>query len=163
LIGIVSSAHHLIVFGGLFLLFLGVVSVTREFQTELRLREGLLVSFFLGGLVVLGGPQQWWLQFILSKLSSLQLYFGAIGLTAVADNSALTYLGSLVPNLEVASRYTLVAGAVVGGGLTVIANAPNPAGFGILNESFGKDGISPLGLFLWALPPTIIATICFWP
>jgi len=46
------------------------------------------------------------------------------------------------------------------GGLTVIANAPNPAGQSILARFF-KDGISPLGLLLGAIIPTIITYLCF--
>ena len=57
------------------------------------------------------------------------LFFGAAALTAITDNAALTYLGSLVEDISDQSKYSLVAGAVAGGGLTVIANAPNPAGF----------------------------------
>jgi predicted cation transporter len=106
--------------------------------------------------------QEWWIGPILTKLSALPLYLGAIGLTAFTDNAALTYLGSLVPNLPEASRYSLLAGAVVGGGLTVIANAPNPAGYQILQESFGTDGVSASGLFKAALLPTAIAALCFW-
>ncbi len=159
---IVISAHHLVVFAGIFLFFLGLVSVTREYQPVVKLREGLLVAFFLGGLVVLGGPQRWWLEPVLTSLSALPLYIGSMGLTAITDNAALTYLGSQVPDLTASSQYALVAGAVVGGGLTVIANAPNPAGYGILNAAFDEDGINPLGLFLSALPPTILAALCFW-
>lgn len=162
LAAIVVSAHHMVVFAGIFLFFLGLVSVTREYQPDVKLREGLLVAFFLGGLVVLGGPQRWWLEPLLTQLSAFPLYLGAAGLTAITDNAALTYLGSQVPGLPEASRYALVAGAVAGGGLTVIANAPNPAGYGILNASFGKDGINPLKLFLAALPPTLIALAVFW-
>lgn len=159
---IVSSSHHMPVFIGLFLFFLGLVTVTKEYQRQLSLREGLLVAFFLGGLVVLGGMQRWWLEPVLTQLTALPLYLGAIGLTAFTDNAALTYLGSQVPGISDFSKYALVAGAVVGGGLTVIANAPNPAGYGILNGSFGKEGISPLGLFAAALPPTVIAGLIFW-
>lgn len=159
---IVATAHHMTVFIGLFLFFLGIVSVTKEYQRGLKLREGLLVAFFLGGLVVLGTPQRWWLEPILTQLSTLPLYLGAMGLTAITDNAALTYLGSQVPTLSESSRYALVAGSLVGGGLTVIANAPNPAGYGILNASFGEDKISPLGLFASALIPTLIAGLVFW-
>jgi hypothetical protein len=81
---------------------------------------------------------------------------------APADNAALTYLGSQVEGLQEFSKYSLVAGSVVGGGLTVIANAPNPAGIGILGSSFGDDGVKPSRLLLYALPPTLIAAICFW-
>lgn len=159
---VVLSSHHMAVFVGLFLFFLGVVSVTREYQDQLRLREGLLVAFFLSGLVVLGGVQQWWLEPLLSRMSASVLYFGSTALTAVTDNAALTYLGAQVPGLSDLSKYALVAGAVSGGGLTVIANAPNPAGYGILNPTFGDEGISPLRLFLAALPPTLMAIVCYW-
>ncbi|MFN7684066.1 MAG: putative Na+/H+ antiporter [Oligoflexia bacterium] len=159
---VVASAHHLVVFAGVFLFFLGLHAVTQEYQEPLKLREGLLVAFFLGGLVVLGGLQSWWLEPVLANLSEFALYLGASALTAITDNAALTYLGSQVPTLTEASKYALVAGSVVGGGLTVIANAPNPAGYGILNGSFGNDGISPIGLFKAALMPTLIAGLAFW-
>lgn len=162
LAAVVLSAHHFAVFFGIFLFFLGFVSVTREYQKDLALREGFLVAFFLGGLVVLGAPQRWWLEPVLTQLDAFPLFLGSTALTAVTDNAALTYLGSQVPALTEAARYALVAGAVTGGGLTVIANAPNPAGYSILNFAFGEEGISPLQLFLHALPPTLIAGLCFW-
>ncbi len=156
---VVYTAHHSVFFLGLFLFFIGFVVVTEEYQDELKLKESLLVGFFLAGLVTLGNVQSWWLQPILSKLDSLVLFWSSMGLTAFTDNAALTYLGSLV-ELSDEAKYNLVAGAVSGGGLTVIANAPNPAGFGILKSSF-KGGISPLGLFLGAIFPTIVAAVCF--
>lgn len=159
---VVVGSHHLVAFSGIFLFFLGLTSVTREYQNELRLKEGMLVAFFLGGLVVLGGLQNWWLEPLLLQLDALPLFLGSTGLTAITDNAALTYLGAQVPSLNEASRYALVAGAVTGGGLTVIANAPNPAGYGILNASFGEDGISPLSLLANALLPTAVAALCFW-
>ena len=156
---VVYTAHHTTFFFGLFLFFLGFVTITKEYQDEPKLKESLLVAFFLGGLVTLGGMQAWWLQEVLTKLSSLTLFIGATGLTAITDNAALTYLGSLV-ELTDDAKYNLVAGAVAGGGLTVIANAPNPAGFGILKGSF-EGGINPLGLLAGAIIPTIIACIAF--
>lgn len=159
---IVMSAHHSVVFVGLFLLFLGVATVTKEYQDDLKLREGLLVAFFLGGLVVLGGPQGWWISPLLLKFEGFVLFAGAAALTAFTDNAAITYLGSLVPDLADAAKYALVAGAVTGGGLTVIANAPNPAGHGILNPSFGKSGMNPILLLRAALIPTVIAAVVFW-
>ncbi len=144
----------------LFLLFIGWFEVTKEYQNPLRIRESLLVGFFLGGIVTLGGLQQWWLIPLVSYLNPTTLFIGATGLTAVTDNAALTYLGTLVPNLSDTMKYSLVAGAVAGGGLTVIANAPNPIGYGILNKSLGEDGISPLYLFLGSLPYTLIAITC---
>lgn len=160
--GVVFFNHHLSLFMLIFLLFLGVAEVTAEHQDELKLREALLVGYFLMGLVILGGLQRWWLEPTLTSLSEGSLYLGATALTAVTDNAALTYLGSQVPHLSEASQYALVAGAVTGGGLTVIANAPNPAGFGILRASFGDEGISPLRLLLAGAAPTAVAALCFW-
>jgi len=120
-----------------------------------------MVGFFLAGLIVLGGLQKWWLQDLLGGMSPLALYWGATLLTAVTDNAALTYLGSLVEGTGEAWRYMLVAGAVTGGGLTVIANAPNPAGFSILKSTFPGSSISPLRLFLGALGPTLVAAMFF--
>lgn len=157
---VVLTAHHMVVFMGLFLFFLGFTTVTKEFQDEIQVKSALMVGFFLAGLIVLGTPQKWWLQPLISSLTDQVLYFGSTVLTGITDNAALTYLGSLV-ELTDSAKYYLVAGAVTGGGLTVIANAPNPAGFGILKESFGKDGITPLGLLKGALYPTFIAILCF--
>lgn len=157
---VVLTAHHAVFFVGVFLFFVGFVTVTKEFQDELKLKESLMVGFFLAGLVVLGSMQKWWLQELLLSMSDLVLYFGATGLTAITDNAALTYLGSLV-DLSETAKYYLVAGAVSGGGLTVIANAPNPAGYGILKEAFKDNSISPLSLFIAALPPTVIVCLCY--
>lgn len=125
------------------------------------IKEGLMVGFFLAGLVTLGGLQKWWLQDLLADLSPVVLFWGATALTAVTDNAALTYLGSLVEGSNELWRYMLVAGAVTGGGLTVIANAPNPAGFSILKSYFPNGTIAPLKLFLSALPPTLLAAFLF--
>jgi predicted cation transporter len=158
---VVLTAHHMVMFMGAFLFFLGITVVTQEFQDErVKIKESLMVGFFLAGLIVLGSLQKWWLQPLISSLGDQALFFGATGLTAITDNAALTYLGSLV-ELTDSAKYFLLAGAVTGGGLTVIANAPNPAGYGILKENFGKDGISPMGLLLGALFPTFIAILCF--
>lgn len=161
---VVVFAHHPNIFFGVFVLFLGLVTATHEYQDALKLREGLLVGFFLAGLVTLGSLQTYWLKPLIQSLGGNALFFGATGLTAITDNAALTYLGSLVEGLSVELKYALVAGAVAGGGLTVIANAPNPAGVGILQSAkvFEDEGISPLGLFLGALPPTVIAIVFFW-
>lgn len=161
---VVFFAHHADVFFGVFMVFLGLTTATREYQDNLKFREGLLVGFFLAGLVTLGSLQAYWLKPLIQSLSGAALYFGATGLTAITDNAALTYLGSLVDGISPDLKYALVAGAVTGGGLTVIANAPNPAGAGILQSAkvFGAEGISPLGLFWGALPPTVIAIVFFW-
>lgn len=159
---VVLTNHHPEIFMGLFLLFLGLAEAYRRHHDRLILREGLMVAFFLAGLVVLGGQQQWWLQSVLSRLDGSSVFFGAVALTAITDNAALTYLGSLVEGISPAFKYALVAGAVAGGGLTVIANAPNPAGFAILKDSFDERSISPLWLLVSALPPTAVAVACLW-
>lgn len=154
--------HHPIMFIALFLLFLGFTDAYPRHQQPLILREALLVAFFLAGLVVLGGSQRWWLQPILQDMPPGVLFYGALALTAVTDNAALTYLGSLVDGTTEEFRYALVAGAIGGGGLTVIANAPNPAGVAILKGTFKEGAISALGLARAALLPTLVVIMIFW-
>lgn len=161
LAGVVALAHHPAAFMGLLLFFMGFATAYPQFQDRLILREGLLVAFFLAGLVVLGGLQQWWLEPLLHSMDETTVYFGATALTAITDNAALTYLGSQVEGLSEPFKQALVAGAVTGGGLTVIANAPNPAGFAILRGHFEDGAISPLGLFVAALPATVVAILAF--
>lgn len=158
---VVAFAHHPVIFLGLFMLFLGFTQAYSRFQNQLILKEALLVAFFLAGLVVLGGMQQWWLQPIVSSLQPTALFFGALGLTAITDNAALTYLGSLIEGMSDAAKYMLVAGAVAGGGLTVIANAPNPAGVSLLKAGFNDGSIGAGGLLLGALAPTMVAATLF--
>lgn len=161
LVAVVASAHHPAIFLGLLMLFVGYTQAYARYQDRLMIREGLMVGFFLAGLVVLGGLQQWWLQDVLGGLSPTVLFWGATALTAITDNAALTYLGSLVEGTSEAWRYMLVAGAVTGGGLTVIANAPNPAGFAILKHTFPDGAISPARLLAAAAVPTAIAAGMF--
>ncbi|MBL79663.1 MAG: hypothetical protein CMH70_06485 [Nitrosomonadaceae bacterium] len=161
LIGVIIFAHHPEVFMGLLLFFIGFAHAYERYQDRLILREGLLVAFFLAGLVVLGAQQKWWLQPILQGMDNTVLFYGATLLTAFTDNAALTYLGSLLEGTSPEFQYSLVAGAVTGGGLTVIANAPNPAGFAILKDSFKDEAIHPLGLLIAALPPTFVAILAF--
>ena len=158
---VITFAHHPVIFLGLFLLFLGFAQAYERHQSPLIVKEALLVAFFLAGLVVLGGLQQWWLQPIVSTLPPLALYFSAMALTAITDNAALTYLGSLIEGISEPAKYMLVAGAVAGGGLTVIANAPNPAGVALLKRGFEDESIGAGGLLLGALPPTAVAAVMF--
>lgn len=147
---------------GGFLFFLGFMQATSHYQEGLSLRGPLLVGFFLAGLVVHGGLQQWWIEPVLSRLGETTLYFGAMALTAFNDNAAITYLASLVPSFQnnLDLQVAVVEGAVTGGGLTVIANAPNPAGQSILSKYF-PEGVSPLKLFLGALGPTAVMVVFF--
>jgi hypothetical protein len=161
LVGVVLLAHHPVAFLGLFLMFLGFAQAYERHQDPLLIKEALLVAFFLAGLVVLGGLQRWWLQPIVSALEPLALFFGALGLTAVTDNAALTYLGSLIAGMSSESKYMLVAGAVAGGGLTVIANAPNPAGLALLKRGFADQSVGAGGLLLGAFGPTVVAAAAF--
>lgn len=161
LAGVVLLAHHPVAFLAIFMVFLGLCQAYARHQDRLILPEALLVGFFLAGLVVLGGLQRWWLQSLVADLQPLALFFGALGLTALTDNAALTYLGSLIEDLPQASRVMLVAGAVAGGGLTVIANAPNPAGVALLRGGFAGGSIGAGGLLLGALGPTAVAAAAF--
>jgi Na+/H+ antiporter NhaD/arsenite permease-like protein len=147
-------------FIGGFLFFLGFVQATHPHQSRVDLKPALLVGFFLAGLVTHGGLQGWWIAPVLGSLSEVPLMVGATVLTAFNDNAAVTYLSTLVPSLTDGLKYAVVAGAVTGGGLTVIANAPNPAGQSILAEYF-DGGVSPLGLVAGAIIPTFIMGLCF--
>lgn len=161
LAGVVALAHHPVAFLGLFLMFLGFTQAYERYQSPLIIKEALLVAFFLAGLVVLGGMQQWWLQPIVSSMSPQVLFFGATVLTAFTDNAALTYLGSLILGISEEAKYSLVAGAVAGGGLTMIANAPNPAGVALLRRGFADASIGAGELLLGALIPTLVAVAAF--
>jgi len=177
----VITLHHPPFFIGAFLFFLGFTQATEHHQYQLNIKSPLLVGFFLAGLVVHGGMQGWWIAPVLSGLSEHVLFAAATVLTAFNDNAAITFLASQVPafntfdlvhdeviikqGAELLSartlEYAVVAGAITGGGLTVIANAPNPAGQSLLNKYFGEGGISPLGLLFGASIPTLIMGVCF--
>ena len=160
LIWTVFTAHYTALYLGGFLVFLAFTQATAHHQNPMSLRSPILVGFFLAGLVIHGTLQQWWIAPVLGSLSALPMMLGSVVLTAFNDNAAITYLASLVPGFTDEMKYAVVAGAVAGGGLTVIANAPNPAGQSILGSCF-KDGVSPLSLFLGALIPTVIMVLAF--
>ncbi len=157
---VVYNLHYPPLFVAGFLFFLGFSQVTSHYQNNIDLKPALLVGFFLGGLVIHGGVQAWWIAPVLGKLSEIPLNLVATILTAFNDNAAITYLCTQVPNFSIELRYAVVAGAVTGGGLTVIANAPNPAGISILKKHF-FNGVSPMKLALSAIIPTIIMGLCF--
>jgi hypothetical protein len=156
---VVNSHYPTLLIGG-FLFFLGFSTVTTAYQGRIDLRAPMLVGFFLAGLVIHGGLQAWWIAPLLSRLSEVPLFLASTLLTAFNDNALITYLGTLVPNLDDRLKIALVEGAVTGGGLTVIANAPNPAGQALLARHF-DDAVQPLRLFLGALAPTLIAAAAF--
>jgi hypothetical protein len=156
----VLVAHYPPLFIGGFLFFLAFSQSTAHHQGRLDLKAPLLVGFFLAGLVIHGGLQGWWIEPVLKRLDELPLFAGATILTAFNDNAAITYLATLVPGFTETLKYAVVAGAVTGGGLTVIANAPNPAGQAILQRFF-PDGVSPLGLLFGATLPTAVMSACF--
>jgi hypothetical protein len=156
----VINSHYPALFVGGFLFFLGFARATAVFQSRVELRTPLLVGFFLAGLVIHGGLQGWWIAPVLGSLAETPLFVGAAILTAFNDNALITYLSTLVPNFSESLKVAVVEGAVVGGGLTVIANAPNPAGQALLGRFFGGS-VSPAGLLAGALIPTLIAAAAF--
>jgi len=156
----VANAHYPALLVGGFLFFLGFVRAPAAFQSQISLRAPLLVGFFLGALVVHGGLQGWWIAPTLASLSQTPLFFGATLLTALNDNALITYLATLVPDFTDPLKLAVVQGAVTGGGLTVIANAPNPAGQALLARFFDA-AISPFSLLVAAIVPTLIATLAF--
>ena len=156
----VYFAHFPALFIGGFLFFLAFSQATAHHQSTLDLKPSLLVGFFLAGLVIHGGLQGWWIEPVLKSMGEVPMFFCSTVLTAFNDNAAITYLATLVPGLTDPLKHMVVAGAVTGGGLTVIANAPNPAGQSILQRFF-PEGISPLGLLAGALAPTAVMAACF--
>jgi hypothetical protein len=156
----VVTSHYPALFLGGFLFFLGFCRATAAYQSRLELRTPLLVGFFLGGLVIHGGLQGWWIAPVLASLAEEPLFITATLLTAFNDNALITYLATLVPSLSESMKAAVVEGAVVGGGLTVIANAPNPAGQALLSRFFG-GAVLPIGLVAGAILPTLIAAAAF--
>lgn len=157
----VLNSHHPALFVGGFLFFIGLTRATAAYQSHVELKTPLLVGFFLAGLVIHGGLQSWWIAPVLASLAETPLFIGAAFLTAFNDNALITYLATLVPDLGDGLKVAVVGGAVTGGGLTVIANAPNPAGQALLSRFFEDGAVSPLGLALGALLPTLIAAAAF--
>lgn len=156
----VTQSHYPVLFVGGFLFFLGFMKATSPYQGPFDLRAPLLVGFFLAGLVTHGGLQGWWIAPVLGSLGEVPLFAGAVVLTSFNDNALITFLATLVPHLSDTLRYAVVAGAVTGGGLTVIANAPNPAGQALLGRYF-ENGVAPLGLLAGAIFPTLVAASVF--
>jgi len=158
---IVFNAHHPVVFVATFLFFLGFLEATQTYQNRLDLKGPLLIGLFLAGLVVHGGLQSWWLEPLLGDVGKTQTFFTAIFLTSFNDNAAVTYLASLLPDFSVNLRLAVLSGAMVGGGLTVMANAPNPTAFNLLARYFPGQRIGHFRFFLYAVPLMLVA-VCFF-
>ncbi|AGH95642.1 putative Na+/H+ antiporter [Pseudobdellovibrio exovorus] len=158
----VMSVHHPTFVIGLFMFFLGFYDITRDKQSEVRIEESMLVGFFLAGLVTLTAKQGWWLKPILQSIENLALYVGTLILSPITDNAAMTSLAAQVSGLSDQSKYLIVAAAIVGGGMTIIANAPNPAGLSLLKDHMPGKSLSAGKLLMGALTPTIITALLFW-
>jgi hypothetical protein len=158
---IVITSHYPAIFIGIFLFFLGFHQATKAFQYPIHLARPLLIGLFLAGLVIHGGLQGWWVVDLLERLTPIGVLGFSVILTAFNDNTAISYLSTLVPLWGDAFKYALFSGVVAGGGLTVIGNAPNPAGYVILGKYFDQ-GISPVKLFLAAFIPTFILYIIYF-
>ena len=156
----VVTSHYPALFVGGFLIFIGFARATAAYQSRIELKAPLLVGFFLAGLVIHGGLQGWWIAPVLASLSETPLFLSSTILTAFNDNALITYLATLVPTLDEPLKIAVVEGAVTGGGLTVIANAPNPAGQALLGRFF-DNSILPIGLLFGALLPTLIVIAAF--
>jgi hypothetical protein len=159
---IVYWAHYPEKFLPVFALFVLIHTLTQRYQSKMSYRPAILVGLFFAGLIIQGGFQGWWIEIVLQDLERLPLMLTAIFLTSFNDNAAITYLASLTPSLSMDTRYVLLAGAVTGGGLTVIANAPNPAGQALLQPHF-KEGIDPIKLLISAATATVIfGSLFYW-
>lgn len=157
----VTNANVPVLFIGGFLFFLGFFQITAFYQNRMNLKPALLVAFFIAGIIIHGSLQGWWIEAVLSQLPESAVSISALLLSSLNDNASITYLGTLVPDLTETFKYAIVSGTVAGGGLTVIANSPNPVGVSILKKHF-KHGVSALELVKFALLPTIISFIVFW-
>lgn len=158
---VVITSHYPAIFFGIFLFFLGFHHATRFYQYPIRLSRPLLIGLFLAGLIIHGGLQGWWVVDLLERLKPIGVMGVSILLTAFNDNTSISYLSTLVPSWGEAFQYAIFTGVIAGGGLTVIGNAPNPAGFAILGRYFNQ-GISPIKLFLSAALPTAILYIIYF-
>lgn len=158
---VVVNSHYPAVFIGSYLIYLGFHRATRPYQYIDGIRRPLLVGLFLAGLIIHGGLQGWWIVPIMEQFGHTAVMISGVILTAFNDNAAISYLSSLIPDWGIDYKYAIISGVITGGGLTVIANAPNPAGYVILNKHF-STGISPVRLFLAAAIPTVLFFFLFY-
>ena len=161
IVWVVVNSHSPVIFIGSFIFFLGFHQATKSYQYPINLSRPILIGLFLAGLSIHGGLQGWWVIQLLENFSPLGVLGISIAMTAFNDNTAIAYLATLMPSWTTAFQYALFSGVVAGGGLTVIANAPNPAGYAYLSKHF-KEGISALKLFQAAFIPTLILYIIYF-
>ncbi len=157
----IGTAHYVPVFLGSYFLFLGFHQATRMHQYTLNLKRPLMVGLFLAGLVIHGGFQEWWIKPLVGDLSYGTMLLSSTFLTAFTENTTVAYFACFLTDLKPTIQYALVGGLVAGGGLTIMAHAPNPAGQSLLRPYF-PSGISPWNLFLAALFPTLIFLAIFF-
>jgi len=157
----IVMAHYLPIFFGSYLLYLGFHQATRMHQYRINLKRPLMVGLFLAGLVIHGGFQGWWIEPLIGDLGYGAMMVTGTVLTAFNENTTVAYLACLLDDLKPQIQYALVSGLVAGGGLTIMAHAPNPAGQALLRPYFPK-GISSLRVFLAALVPTLIFLLIFF-
>ena len=155
----IFNSHYLELFILGFLFFLGFAKVSSQYQNRIQLSPPMLVGLFLAGLVIHGGLQAWWIEPVLGNLSEGMLMISSTVLSSFNDNASITYLSTLIPGFTDNLKYAVVAGAVAGGGLTIVANAANPAGMSLLKKHFNGD-VEPLQLLKAALVPTLIVWLC---
>jgi hypothetical protein len=161
LIAIALTSSYPVIFVGLFLIFLGFYQATLFYQEPIHMRRALLVGFFFASLIVHGQLQGWWVGPMLKSASYLGTFVFSGILSAFIDNATVAYVFVNLPFLDKLDHYLLTVGAMSSGGLTVIANAPNPIGVAILRDHF-EGGLSFAKLFLAACVPTIIVMGVFW-
>lgn len=154
-----NSSYPTIVMGA-FVLYLGIYQATAAYQKFMDLREPLLIGFFLSSLIVLSGLQVWWIEPIVEGLHERGLYVASLMLSAFTHNTSNTILYSHLPHLTYPIKYLLVSGALVGGGMTIMANGPNLMAYSLLNNYFDWD-ISFARLFLAALVPVLALSFFF--
>ena len=150
-------------------LFIGGVPVLPRFRAGHRgrirasidLKPPLLVGFFLAGLVIHGGLQGWWIAPVLGSLAETPLFSGATVLTAFNDNALITYLATLVPNLDRGAEVRGRRGRRHRRRADRDRQRPEPRRAGDCSARYFVDGVSPLWLAVSALVPTLVAAAYF--
>ena len=143
------------------LCFLGFYKITAIYQHTHVIKQAFFVGFFFAALLILGELQGWWIREIFPHLEALGTEVATLILSAFIDNAVVIYLVPDIFSLTDPRFYAAVVGSIAAGGLTVIANVPNPIGYTLLSPYF-KRKISGIGLFTAALIPTLLIFLLFW-